>query len=263
MKYPDETLMAYVDMEVDINTRREIDAAIASDPALAARVAEQRALLAQVQAAYAPIAAEPIPTRLLDALRAVEAASGAEKVISFAAAQARKEKEKFAAKSPTARPAWSWQMLGGIAASLVIGVMLGRSGMTGPDAGMLSAQGGQLLAQGTLAAALNTQASSDASAGAPVKIGLSFAAKSGNYCRAFMLKDGPSAGVACRDNGDWRIQLLSRERAGAQAGANYRMAGSAMPDSILRLVDAEMAGEALDAAGERAAIQQGWKALPR
>ena len=41
------------------------------------------------------------------------------------------------------------------------------------------------------------------------------------------------------------------------------MPGSAVPDTILRLVDAEMAGEALDAAGEQAAIQQGRKAAPR
>lgn len=257
MKYPDETLMAYVDNEVDAETRRVIDAAVASDPELAARVAQQRSLLGQLQTAYAPIIAEPVPSRLLEALRDNQSTARTDNVISLNSARAGKENSKENAK---AAPRWSWHMLGGIAASLVIGIMLGRSGMSGNEAGMMSAQDGQLLARGTLAVALNTQVAGDAVVGEPVKIGLSYATKSGAYCRAFMLKDGPGAGVACRDNGDWRIQLLTREKAGNQAGATYRMAGSAMPDSILRLVDAEIAGEALDAAGERAAIQRGWQA---
>ena len=256
MKYPDETLMAYVDNEVDAHTRRLIDAAIVGDPVLAARVAQQRALVGQLQAAYAPIIAEPVPSRLLDALLNNGSTQRADNVISLNATRVKKPEPVVQRRS--------WQMLGGIAASLVIGVMLGRSGMPGGEAGMVSAQGGQLLARGTLAVALSAQAAGDAVADGPVKIGLSYAAKSGAYCRAFMLKDGPSAGVACRDHGDWRIQLLTREKAGNQAaGATYRMAGSAMPDSILRMIDAEIAGEALDAAGERAAIQRGWQPPPR
>lgn len=261
MKYPDETLMAYVDNEVDADTRRVIDAAIASDPEVAARVALQRALVGQLQTAYAPIIAEPVPSHLLETLRDNQSTPRTDKVISLNAARAGKDSAKDKAQeNAKAAPRWSWQMLGGIAASLVIGVMLGRNGMPGNEVGMMSAQDGQLRARGTLAVALNTQVAGDAVVGEPVKIGLSYAAKSGAYCRAFMLKDGPSAGVACRDNGDWRIQLLTREKAGNQAGTTYRMAGSAMPDSILRLVDAEIAGEALDAAGERAAIQRGWQA---
>ena len=260
MKYPDETLMAYVDNEVDSEVRLEIDAAMVGDPALAARIDQQRALVGKLQAAYAPIAAEPIPSRLLDAVRNGDSAQPADNVISLKAARASKNGTKSASR-------WSWQMLGGMAASLVIGVIVGRSGMPGKEAAMVSAQNGQLLARGTLAAALSTQSGGDAVAGGPVKIGLSYAAKSGAYCRAFMLKEGPSAGIACQDNGDWRIQLLTREQAGnpagSQVGATYRMAGSAMPDSVLRLVDAEITGEALDAAGERAAIQRGWQALPR
>ena len=268
MKYPDETLMAYVDNEVDSEVRLEIDAAMVGDPALAARIAQQRALVGKLQAAYAPIAAEPIPSRLLDAVRNGDSAQLADNVISLKAARASKNGDKNGDKNGTKSASrWSWQMLGGMAASLVIGVIVGRSGMPGQEAAMVSAQNGQLLARGTLAAALSTQSGGDAVAGGPVKIGLSYAAKSGAYCRAFMLKEGPSAGIACRDNGDWRIQLLTREQAGnpagSQVGATYRMAGSAMPDSVLRLVDAEITGEALDAAGERAAIQRGWQALLR
>ncbi len=260
MKYPDEILMAYVDNEVDEATRREIDAALGGDPALAARVAQQRAFVGQLQSAYAPIAAEPVPARLLDTALAVGRAevkiAARGNVISLNAGK----------RAAPVKANWSWQMLGGIAASLVIGVMLGRTSLPADDGGMVSAQNGQLFAHGVLAAALNTQASAEAGSG-PVKVALSYRSKSGAYCRAFMLKEGADAGLACRDQGQWRIQQLTREKAGSATGAPgnpvYRMAGSAIPESILRLVDSEIAGDALDAAGELAAIRRGWQQAPR
>ncbi|HEX9391241.1 MAG TPA: hypothetical protein VF928_08025 [Usitatibacteraceae bacterium] len=259
MNYSDESLMAYVDGEVDGDMRRAIDAAMAADPALAARVAQQRALVNQLRAAYGPVVAEPIPARLLEtvhqAVPVSDRIAAPGKVFNLDGARAK--------KAVPAASGWSWQMLGGIAASLVIGVMLGRGSMPAGDAGMISAHDGQLLARGTLAAALDAQPAGDAGGAGPVKIGLSYSAKSGAYCRAFMLKDGAGAGLACRDQGAWRIQLLTREKTGGQTGAGYRMAGSALPESILRLIDADIAGEALDTTGEQAAIQRGWQAPRR
>ena len=67
MTYSDEMLMAYVDRELDAATTASIDAAIARDPELAARVERQRKLARAVHAAYEPILDEPMPRRLLDA----------------------------------------------------------------------------------------------------------------------------------------------------------------------------------------------------
>lgn len=62
MTLDDETLMAYADGESEHPA--EIEAALATRPMLAARVAEMRALRNTVSSAFAPIAVETVPRRL-------------------------------------------------------------------------------------------------------------------------------------------------------------------------------------------------------
>ena len=61
-----EELIAYADGELDGADRARIEAALAADPALAAKVDKQRALRAKLARAYAPIADEAAPQRLVD-----------------------------------------------------------------------------------------------------------------------------------------------------------------------------------------------------
>ena len=68
MMLDDETLMAYADGESE--HAAEIEAALATRPMLAARVAEMRALRRDVFKAFAPVAAEPVPAYLATQLRA-------------------------------------------------------------------------------------------------------------------------------------------------------------------------------------------------
>src|ERR1700757_2691877 len=108
MTFSDETLNAYVDGELDAATRAALEAALATDPQLAPRIARQRALRGQVRAASAPVLAEPVPERLLASVRGAPARAG--NVVAF---QARP------------RPRWSWPQWGAMAASLIVGVLLG------------------------------------------------------------------------------------------------------------------------------------------
>jgi anti-sigma factor RsiW len=61
-------LMAYVDGEVDAATAREIEAAMAADPSVAARAQRMRDAAAITRAAFADVMHEPIPDRLVAAL---------------------------------------------------------------------------------------------------------------------------------------------------------------------------------------------------
>jgi hypothetical protein len=88
-----------------------------------------------------------------------------------------------------------------------------------------------------------------------VKLGTSFQARDGSYCRSFTL--GATGGLACRDGGQWRIPVLA-EGEPEQAGA-YRQAGSALPAAVLDAIDQRIAGAALDAQAERAARDRGWR----
>ena len=237
MRFSDETLMAYADGELDPQERAAIEQAMRDDPAVANAVANHRALRADVAAAFAGILDEAVPARLQPPAPAP--------VLSLDAARA----ERTAAK---ARRTWSWPEWGALAAMLVVGVLAGKALPGGAPA--IAGNGSQVVAQGELASALDRQVGGQG--GGKVKVGVSFAASDGDYCRTFVM--GSSAGLACRTGGQWKIPVLS-ETAPEPAGG-YRQAGSALPPAVLDAVDERIAGKPLDAAGEEAARSRGWQA---
>ena len=238
MRFSDETLMAYADGELDPQERAAIEEAMRDDPAIANAVANHRALRADVAAAFAGILDEPVPARLQPQVPAPAP------VLSLDAARA----ERTAAK---ARRTWSWPEWGALAAMLVVGVLAGKALPGGAPA--IAGNGGQVVAQGELASALDRQVGGQGNA--KVKVGVSFAARDGDYCRTFVM--GTSAGLACRAGGQWKIPVLSETA--PEAGGGYRQAGSALPPAVLDAIDARIAGKPLDAAGEEAARARGWQ----
>jgi anti-sigma factor RsiW len=243
MSFDDETLMAYADGELAPDLRAQIEQAMREDPAVAAAVERHRALRADVFAAFAGVLDEPVPPHLQPA------ATGGRGQVRVDVL------EQAGARPLPAR--WSWRQWGGMAASLAAGVLAGALGwqqLHGDGGAPFGRQGDGLVARGELAAALSTQLAADAPAGA-VRLGLSFAAKDGEFCRSFKL--GATAGLACRQGGEWRIPVLAQDEQAAQGG--YRQAGSGMPAAVLDAIDARIAGASLDASAERAAREQGWQ----
>ena len=132
------------------------------------------------------------------------------------------------------------------------GILLGKTGPEGA-APAIAGTGGQLVAQGELADALDRQVGG--AGGGPARVGVSFAARGGGYCRGFVY--GSSAGLACREGREWRIPVLSETTPQLEGG--YRQAGSALPPAVLDAIDARIDGAPLDAAGEEAARRRGWE----
>jgi hypothetical protein len=248
MTFDEETLIAYADGELDAATRAALEAAAASDPQLAARIARQRALRARLEAAFAPVLAEPVPERLLASTRGAVPLPGASNVVRL---------------EPRARPRWSWPEWSAIAASLVLGALLGPL-LSGPQAGNgpVDTRTGQMLASGVLARALSEQLASAQPPGAPVEIGVSFSDKDGGYCRTFVLRERQAlAGLACRAGSAWQVVTLVRS--GTPAANGYRQAASALPPAVAGTLDELIAGAPLDAAGEAAARARGWNPAAR
>jgi hypothetical protein len=242
MSFSDETLMAYADGELDAATRAQIEAALAGDAELAQRIARQRQLRARLQAAFDPVLDEPLPPRLLESAQRFPGAGRADNVVP---------------PRRTPAPRWSWSQWGAMAASLLLGA-LAAGLLLAPTDGPIITRHGEMLAGGTLARALTAQLASGQPADAPVQIGVSFRARSGLYCRSFMLRDKTAlAGLACRDQGAWRVQMLAAAAAPPGTGA-YRSAGSAMPPQLAQAIDGLIAGEPLDAQAEAAARERGW-----
>src|SRR5690606_11603626 len=68
MTIPPELLAAYADGELDAEAARAVEAEIAGNPALQAQLAAHRALRARLAAHFAPIAEQPVPERLKQAV---------------------------------------------------------------------------------------------------------------------------------------------------------------------------------------------------
>jgi anti-sigma factor RsiW len=243
MSFDEETVMAYADGELDGAARAAVEAAMQSDPQLAQRIARHRALRERLRTAFDPVLDEPLPGRLLASLHAEPAQRRTDNVVTL---------------PRRAAPRWSWQHWGAMAASLLIGALLGPPLLRSPQSAYLT-RDGQLLAGGDLAHALSTQLAAGQTPAAPVQVGVSFRARGGAYCRTFTLRErGSLAGVACRDAQAWRVEALAQNPAPAGATGAYRPAASALPPAVARAVDALIAGEPLDAAGEAAARAAGW-----
>ena len=244
MKFSEETLMAYADNELDAQTRTAVEEAMATDPEVARRVAQHKALRGKVRLAFDNVINEPTPQRLIDAARGVPAVRREGNVIPL----------RRKAPPPRAWPQWA-----SIAASLVVGVIIGQAMLRGSGSELVTARGGQLLANSVLAHALSEQLASTQTDQSAVRVGVSFKSKAGAYCRTFTAHESTTlAGLACRDHDDWHVQVLAQTTSTADNGTAYRQAGSALPKSVLQAVDDNIAGEPLDAAAETAARDKNW-----
>jgi hypothetical protein len=224
------TRMAYVDGELDEIDRRRVERAMAADPALAEAVARDRALSERVQARFAPYAQEPIPDRFRALLDTT--------VVPIA---------KPSRSSRWRAPAYRWAQGAAIAATLVLGVAIGRQVDT---PGLVASRNGVLVAHGQLAVALDTQLASAQPGDAPIRIGLTFRNRGGAICRTFTGEK--LQGIACHDDGRWS---LARTAAGERIGT-YRQATS---DALIGAAQEMMAGYPFSAAEEAAAKRHDWR----
>jgi hypothetical protein len=246
MNITDELLMAYADDELSTEQRAQVDAAVARDPQLAERIAQHRALRRTLQQSFASVLTEPVPERLLAAAQA-----GRTTAAPVDLAAVRKAKRGVGA------PQWSWREWGAIAASLTIGLLFGHLGPRPDTNSLVASRDGGLQAQGALARSLSEQLASGPLINTTVHVQLSFREKSGAMCRSFLVKQAQSyAGLACHEGGVWRIPALTEAEPESETG--LQMAASSLPPEILAAVNARIAGEPLDADGERIAQARGW-----
>jgi len=254
MKLSDETLMAYADNELDAETRATVEAAMASDPEVARRVASHQALRSSIRNGYDDILNEPIPEKLISALRNGSSAP-ARKADVTDLNQVRAAKRQ--APAPARR--WSWPEWGSMAASLVVGIAVAYA-LLRPPGQIIASNNGRLVAQGALREALSQQLAGEQPQESSVQIGVSYVAKSGAYCRAFATQSTQSmAGIACHDGDEWTVKLLTPGEGVQAATGGYRMAGTALPAAITQAIGEQIEGEPLDATGEVAARDSGWQ----
>lgn len=231
----DAEIIAYADGELKGDRRRAVEAAAAEESDVAAKLAAHSELRQAAQRAFADVLDEPLPERLLHAIRGAEVVRP-----SFG------EGRRF-------QVAKIWTAAGGaLAASVALGFFLGQVQTEG--AGFLRPSSGGLVAGGQLAAALDRRLSTE-KPGA-VQVGFTFARQDGALCRTFTMNEEALAGLACREGEQWGVPVLAK--AAVVAGSEYRTASSAVPPEILAGVDARIAGEAFSIEQEKAARARKW-----
>lgn len=244
-----DLLAAFADGELDDETAAAVRSAVDADPGLAAQLDAHRQLRRRVGAAYRGVLDEPVPDRLLQALHADRSS-----VVDLAAQRAARAESPRVAQA-AARRLPSWAQWGGIAASLLIGVVVGHVMESGRSTTEFETTASGLVASGAVADALSNRLASDAAGDQPIRLQISFVDQAGRYCRTFTTP--VLAGLACRDGGEWSVQTLLRQPAPAQPV--MRQAASPLPEELLRIVDSKIRGTALDAAAEQAARQRNWR----
>jgi len=243
----DEELMAHADGEFAGERGAALEQALAHDDRLRERVDALKAQRQRVAAAFADVLHEPVPDRLSAPLGGASAGVPPLQVVDLAARRR---------QSDVRRGMSSWAAWGGMAASLVLGVVLGVQ-LLGPGSGvgdvLTSDAGGRLVAGQRLAKVLDTQSAGQATGGITVQ--LSFVDKAGQYCRTFSA--GDTGGLACRQEDRWTVlATASVEQAPLP---EMRQANSSLPRSILEAVDARIDGSALTAEQEGRAREGGWR----
>lgn len=111
-KPTDETLIAYLDGELDAASRSKVESWIESDTGLRERVNELAASAEALRSVFDPVLHEPVPERLLGAARGAAVVE----MVDFAAA-----KKTKAMRSLISRPWARWAAAAGVAGLLVGG----------------------------------------------------------------------------------------------------------------------------------------------
>ncbi len=230
MTVSEEQLMSLVDGECSPEERAFLEECTLAHPEMARRCAAQRALRLRLRACFDPVLEEPVPHRLLRAASIRQSAG--------------------------LRPMWL-----AAAASLLIGLVLGAFmlklfSVTGQA--MLSR--GEVIADATLARGLSEQLAS-APASGPVRVGVSFVSRTGQYCRTFIdaRERDTVIGLACRDADAWRLKLVESGASKPVDRETYLQAATSISPAILKAVEALRKGDLLDADGEAAARAKGWR----
>lgn len=230
----DEMLIAYIGGKLSAPDRVAVEAAVASDPAVAERLRRHREVGAMIQNAISSGGRKA---------RTAAGDKSAAPVVSLADARRTREappppKVKVSAPVPrkSIDPRWA-----ALAAGLVLGIAVGMLAPR-PTNNLLD---GTLQARGALAATLEQGLSEDQKAGAAVTLLGTYRTQSGAWCRTFASETRIS-GIACRTGEGWRLVMT-------EVGAPTPSPAMASAITALGL------GAPVNAAAERKARSAAWR----
>lgn len=263
MSISDETLMAYVDGELDAAARTEVDTYLKSSPEARQRLEIFQTTGRGLSELFDQPMRESVPQRLLDAVIA------SDNVVPFGSARRR--------KSAIAESYWP----AALAACLAVLAAGGSAywyehagGRLDRNFGVEVAADGRRVASKAVATVLDGIAAgigtSTTISGQPAKIEpvFTFATEDKSYCRQYIITTGQSeavGGVACRSaDGQWQVEAQDTfDPAPDKVGQIAPAGGNGGPPEVEAAVDQMIAGDVLKPDAEAALIAGGWRSAPQ
>jgi hypothetical protein len=242
MNISDDDVQAFVDGALPPGERARVEAAIASDVLVAARVARERRRRAGARDALVADSVAVAPDRLRG-LRATRAHG----VEASRSADASAEPSRA-----LPRPRWRMPLIAMAATGLAL---LAAQRLRTPG-GDIAVDHGALVPRGELKRRLDRGLASERAPASGVALGLSFRSVDGRVCRSFIAPEARVAGLACREASGWTLPVVSRLESGAAGDAAQ---ADAMPAEVLAAIGSRLQGDAFDAAQERQARDGGWR----
>ena len=251
-----ERIGRYIDGEMDGDERAAFEAELVVDPELAEAVALLSGNDERLRAAFAL----PVDDALLARLGLADSGAAPQRdsasVIDLAAARAERaaRTESRAENAGGLRRHWRWT--GGLAmaatVALAVALPLWRGGSTDPA----SSAAFQL--------AMETAPSRSGRAlagGSTVAPQLSFADRSGRYCREYVLTGATDArGIACRaETGGWRVEAQVDGSGAVDSGGGIRTAAGQDSGGLDAAYDRLGASDPFDLTKENALRANGWR----
>lgn len=273
MRIDDEILIAYLDAELEEHQYEAVEAALAAQPAVRARLHALVESGERVRQAFDAKLEEPVPPHLIAAI--LNAPLPAAAPVEFAAAVGPRP---AAPSQPVGRSfgerlaGWlGFAGFGGGAAAfasvllLAAGTLIGYLLLPPAETTGLVAQPGEIIRAEGLMVALETAPSGRVLplGEASVELMASFEDRDDRVCREYGLtRSAPDAGyeigIACREaDGAWRLAFRAEEPAAAAAGG-YQTASDRLHEAVDDFLGARMKGGALDTDDERALIERAW-----
>lgn len=247
----DELLVAYVDDELDEAQRAMVRSILETNPTLGRRADEMRLSRDLLREGFPLRSDAPVPAAIdAAASRLAEACAGPVSHRARASRFQNGRKYAFAAALV-------------LSVTAAAGYLVWRSGHGSarePVAALLQIGPGTTLNE-VLESAPSAEVTSVPAEGAAVRAVLTFQSKDGRFCREFeiLAPAGGSTGIACRDDGVWRAEVLLSAEAAPVDSNFYTPAGGSDEPAVAEVAERLMQGDPLGAQEEAQLLASGWR----
>jgi hypothetical protein len=251
LELTDELLVAFVDGELDATQCAMVRATLDGNPALCRRADEMRLARDLLREAFPFQPGAAVPA-------AIDAAS---KRLAVACARQPRDSRKPSGLRYRRNIAIAAGFLLCVLAAASYFIVRPAADQTRPMVTALTRIGPENPLHGVLESTASAELIKIPGEDAAVRAVLTFRAKDGRFCREFEILDdsGSSTGIACREDGHWRTEVLASGGVAAPTGNSYTPAGGSDEAAVAEVYESLIQGEPLGIEEEARLLADGWR----